>query len=51
VITVSVRYESTNLKDVLMKKIPAEQDNVKNFRKEYGNTKIGEVTIDMVSQS
>lgn len=47
VTVVGVRYESTNLKEVLAKKIPIEQDNVKNFRKEHGNTKIGEVTVDM----
>jgi len=44
---VGVRYESTNLKEVLARKIPIEQDNVKNFRKEHGATKIGEVTVDM----
>jgi len=45
--TVFVRNESTNLKEVLAAKIPVEQENVKNFRKEHGNTKIGEVTVDM----
>jgi len=45
--TVPCRYESTNLKDVLKQKVPAEQDNVKNFRKEHGSTVIGEVTVDM----
>lgn len=40
---------STNLKDVLSKKIPVEQDRVKKFRQQYGSTKVGEVTIDMVS--
>ena len=47
--TVFARNESTNLKEVLAAKIPIEQENVKNFRKEHGNTKIGEVTVDMVS--
>jgi hypothetical protein len=36
------------LKEVLAQKIPIEQQNVKNFRKEFGNVKIGEVTVDMV---
>jgi citrate synthase len=46
-ITVPCRFESTSLKDVLKQKVPIEQDNVKNFRKEYGGTVIGEVTVDM----
>ncbi len=29
--------------------IPAEQKRVAAFRKEFGNFKIGEVTVDMVS--
>lgn len=37
-----------SLKDVLAEKIPAEQENVKAFRKEHGATKVGEVTVDMV---
>lgn len=37
-----------SLKDVLAEKITAEQENVKAFRKEYGSTKVGEVTVDMV---
>jgi hypothetical protein len=41
--------DSTDLKAVLAKKIPEEQERVKNFRKAYGATKIGEVTVDMVS--
>jgi len=45
--TVFARNESTNLKEVLAAKIPIEQENIKNFRKEHGNTKIGEVTVDM----
>lgn len=36
------------LKETLAEKIPAEQENVKAFRKEYGGTKVGEVTVDMV---
>lgn len=40
---------STDLKAVLAAKIPKEQERVKNFRKNYGNTKVGEVTVDMVN--
>ncbi|CAH1992917.1 unnamed protein product [Acanthoscelides obtectus] len=46
-----VRHASdckTNLKEVLRSKIGAEQERIKKFRKEYGNTKVGEVTIDMM---
>lgn len=46
----SLSSESTNLKDVLAQKIPAEIENVKAFRKEHGSTKVGEVTVDMVSE-
>lgn len=40
---------STDLKAVLAAKIPKEQERVKNFRKQYGDTKVGEVTVNMVS--
>lgn len=45
-----VRCISANasLKDALATKIPQEQERVKNFRKEHGNTKVGETTIDMM---
>ena len=36
------------MKAVLAAKIPAHQETVKNFRKNHGNTKVGEVTVDMV---
>jgi citrate synthase len=39
---------STDLRAVLEKKIPAEQERVKAFRKEYGNKVVGEVTVDMM---
>jgi len=39
---------STDLKSVLEKKIPAEQERVKTFRKEYGNKVVGDVTVDMM---
>jgi citrate synthase len=37
------------LKSVLAEKIPAAIEDVKAFRKQHGNTKVGEITIDMVS--
>lgn len=40
--------ESTDLKSVLQEKIPKEQARIKEFRKKYGGTKVGDVTIDMV---
>lgn len=46
-----VRHISADktLKEVLAEKIPEEQENVKAFRKSHGATKVGEVTVDMVS--
>ena len=38
-----------NLKEVLTVKIPEKQQEVIAFRKEHGKTKVGEVTVDMVS--
>lgn len=38
-----------SLRDVLAEKIPQEQEVVKAFRKSHGSTKVGEVTVDMVS--
>ncbi|XP_069695256.1 probable citrate synthase 2, mitochondrial [Periplaneta americana] len=40
--------DSTDLKAILTKKIPEEQERVKSFRKAFGATKIGEVTVDMM---
>lgn len=42
--------ESTNLKSILQEKIPKEQEKIKEFRKRHGSTKVGEVTVDMVSK-
>lgn len=39
-----------SLKEVLAEKIPQEQEIVKAFRKSHGSTKVGEVTVDMVSR-
>ncbi|KAH0550788.1 probable citrate synthase 2, mitochondrial [Cotesia glomerata] len=44
----SLSAETTDLKKVLAEKIPKEQERVKNFRKQHGGTKVGEVTIDMM---
>jgi len=40
--------ESTDLKEILTNKIPEVQAEVKAFRKEHGNTKVGEITVDMM---
>ncbi len=40
---------STDLKAILSEKIKVEEARVKNFRKGYGSTSMGEVTVDMVS--
>lgn len=40
-----------NLKDVLADLIPKEQTRIKNFKQQYGKTNIGQVTVDMVSNS
>lgn len=39
--------EQTDLRDVLATKIPYEQERIKKFRKECGDVKIGEITVDM----
>ncbi|KAL4222523.1 hypothetical protein ACF0H5_018562 [Mactra antiquata] len=39
---------STNLKDVLANQVPQKQKEVKEFRKNFGSTKVGEVTVDMM---
>lgn len=46
-----VRYisaDNSELKSVMAEIIPKEQERVKNFRKQYGATKVGEVTVDMM---
>lgn len=47
----SIRHKtdsSTDLKAVLATKIPLHQEKVKTFRAAHGNTKVGEVTVDMI---
>lgn len=41
-------FQNLNLKDVLAALIPEKQKEVAAFRKEYGKSKVGEVTVDMV---
>lgn len=49
VISRNLTDASADLKGTLAAKITKEQERVKDFRKNYGNTKVGEVTVDMVS--
>merc|ERR1739838_414940 len=42
------RRQASDLKSVLAEKIPAAIEDVKAFRKQHGNTKVGEITIDMM---
>ncbi|XP_073976559.1 citrate synthase [Rhodnius prolixus] len=44
----NISAESTDLKGILANKIPKQQEKVRNFRKAHGNTKVGEVTVDMM---
>ena len=44
--SVSQSCNASDLKSVLAEKIPAVQEEVKAFRKQHGNTKIGEITVD-----
>lgn len=39
--------DSTDLKEVLARKIPEQQQIVKEFRQKYGNKVIGEISVDM----
>nr|ALS04690.1 putative citrate synthase mitochondrial [Pseudodiaptomus poplesia] len=39
---------AADLKSALIEKIPVVQEEVKAFRKEHGNTKVGEITVDMM---
>ena len=49
-VQVNQRRNASDLKKVLSEKIPAAQEEVKAFRKQHGNTKVGEITVDMVSR-
>ena len=41
--------ESTDLREVMSAKIPAMQQEVKEFRKQHGGTVVGQITVDMVN--
>merc|ERR1712038_445939 len=47
-VTTSSRRASSDLKSVFESKIPEKQEEVKAFRKQHGNTKVGEITVDMM---
>merc|ERR1712156_577870 len=46
--TVQSRRQASGLKSVLAEKIPAAIEDVKAFRKQHGDTKVGEITVDMM---
>ncbi|XP_067931312.1 probable citrate synthase 2, mitochondrial [Watersipora subatra] len=48
--SVAIRNSSSSpdLKKVLAEKIPVAQKDVAEFRKEYGDTKVGEITVNMM---
>merc|ERR1712193_444073 len=45
---VQSRRQASDLKSVLAEKIPAAIEDVKAFRKQHGDTKVGEITVDMM---
>jgi len=46
--SVSQTCHASDLKSALAEKIPAVQEEVKAFRKQHGDTKIGEITVDQI---
>merc|ERR1712227_620140 len=46
--SVSQSCNASDLRSTLAEKIPVFQEEVKAFRKQHGNTKIGEITVDML---
>jgi len=46
--SVSQTCHASDLKSVLAEKIPVVQEEVKAFRKQHGDTKIGEITVDQI---
>merc|ERR1712001_134349 len=46
--SVQSRRNVSDLKSVLAEKIPEKREEVKAFRKQHGNTKVGEITVDMM---
>ena len=47
-VTTSSRHASSDLKSVFESKIAPTQDEIKAFRKAHGDTKVGEITVDMM---
>merc|ERR1712117_1015932 len=46
-VTTSSRHASSDLKSVFESKIAPTQEEIKAFRKAHGDTKVGEITVDM----
>merc|ERR1711863_64444 len=46
--SVSQSCNASDLKSALAEKIPAAIEDVKAFRKQHGDTKVGEITVDMM---
>jgi len=46
--SVSQTCHASDLKSALAEKIPVVQEEVKAFRKQHGDTKIGEITVDQI---
>jgi len=46
--SVSQTCHASDLKSALSEKIPVVQEEVKAFRKQHGDTKIGEITVDQI---
>merc|ERR1712110_868186 len=46
--SVSQSCNASDLKSALAEKIPVVQEEVKAFRKQHGDTKIGEITVDQI---
>merc|ERR1712117_27533 len=47
-VTTSSRHASSDLKSVFESKIASTQEEIKAFRKAHGDTKVGEITVDMM---
>jgi len=47
-VTTSSRHASSDLKSVFESKIAPTQEEIKAFRKAHGDTKVGEITVDMM---
>ena len=47
-VTSSSRHASSDLKSAFESKIAPTQEEIKAFRKAHGDTKVGEITVDMM---